>query len=243
MNTKKFLVSLLIALIVSFSIYWNPALGISSHNYPLNQNGIQTPGSSPTPTSPPLSSEESRTDFQQVVETLQLLVQIIIGVAVPTVLFYFGNKFTKTREIEQKLRDDRVQVYNDLLEPYMLIFTADEVLQRDKKYRGKSAVEVAIEKLMTIDYQKLGFKLSLIGSDEVIKAYNDLMQLYYRSGEGALKDSDEAQLELMNVLGKFILEIRKSVGNENSKLHPLEMLEWKIKDLRRFQKNNKYPDI
>ena len=41
----------------------------------------------------------------------------------------------------------------------------------------------------------------------------------------------------------LLLEIRKSLGNENSEINALEMLEWKIKDLREYKQDGKYPDM
>ncbi len=65
-----------------------------------------------------------------------------------------------------------------------------------------------------------------MGSDGVVKAYNELMQHFYRQGDESTKAPDHQHT--MNLLGGFLLEIRKSMGNESTKLDYLQMLEWFI---------------
>ena len=40
---------------------------------------------------------------------------------------------------------------------------------------------------------------------------------------------------MMSLLGTFLLEIRKSMGNETTALDNWDMLEWFLKDARRFR--------
>ena len=88
------------------------------------------------------------------------------------------------------------------------------------------------KKQMSINYHKNSFLLSLIASDEVIKAYNALMQNYFRySTDRNLKDlANDTYL-----LGQLLLEIRKSMGNESTKLDSWDMLEWFIKDIEKLR--------
>jgi hypothetical protein len=41
--------------------------------------------------------------------------------------------------------------------------------------------------------------------------------------------------DMMSLLGQFLLEIRRSTGNESTKLDKWDMLEWFLKDAREFQ--------
>jgi hypothetical protein len=55
------------------------------------------------------------------------------------------------------------------LEPFFLIFATEAIIKGSSKYKKdqqKTGVELATEKILNLDYQEIGFKLSLIGSDE-----------------------------------------------------------------------------
>jgi hypothetical protein len=47
---------------------------------------------------------------------------------------------------------------------------------------------------------------------------------------------DQADIvEMLGILGSFLLEIRKSVGNETSKLDKWQMLEWFVTDAAAYR--------
>lgn len=115
----------------------------------------------------------------------------------------------------------------------MILLTKDQAFANDKVYKGKSKSEIFNEKILSLEYKKTGFKLSLIGSDEVVQACNGLMQYIYHLVPGQV--SIELSLRLMKLLGDLLLEIRKSVGNENTKLDNLGMLEWFISDIEKYR--------
>ncbi len=137
------------------------------------------------------------------------------------------------RTLEEKLRDNRVEIYNKILEPFIIALTKDEAFAHEKTFKGKTKVEVATEKILSLDYKQTGFKLSLMGSDNVVKAYNSLMQYFYSRKSD--DDSAESTLKFMKFLGDLLLEIRRSVGNEQTTLDNLEMLEWFITDVRKYR--------
>ena len=60
----------------------------------------------------------------------------------------------RIRELEDKLRDDRVATYNAILAPFFLIFVSDSTFESDKKYRGKNKAELAIAQMMTVEYRR-----------------------------------------------------------------------------------------
>lgn len=178
--------------------------------------------------------------IENFVEISQLIILILTGAAIPLVLLYIGNRYTDLRQREEKLRSDRIEIYNKILEPFFLLFSTEAVIKgsaKNKREQQKTGVELATEKLLTLEYQDYGFKLSLIGSDAVVIAFNNLMQGFYNL------ESEEKGLELIKYTAVLLLEVRKSLGNESSQLHPMEMLEWKINDLRTFQKNGAYPQL
>jgi len=79
---------------------------------------------------------------------------------------------------------------------------------------------VAFKKMESVRYRQTAFKLSLFADDNVVREYNKLMQ-FFREHSPA-----ESGIQGMKIFGRFLLEIRKSVGNETSSLEELEMLEW-----------------
>ena len=65
---------------------------------------------------------------------------------------------------------------------------------------------VAVQRLLSLEYRELGFRLSLVGDDAVVRAYNDLIQWSFRLGKSdQAPDADEA----MFLLGNLLLAIRE----------------------------------
>jgi len=162
----------------------------------------------------------------------------ILVLFLTTIGWFIKSNLERKVELENKLRDDRIETYNQILEPFIILLTSDEAWSKDKKYKGKDKGDFAMSKMLSFDYRKTGFKLSLMGSDPVVKAYIELMQFFYR-----LNDQDtpnEISLkEMLELLGTFLLEIRKSMGNEATMLDSWNMCEWWMSDARKI-KNGTY---
>jgi len=127
------------------------------------------------------------------------------------------NRIQKLRIIEEKLREERRKVYAELLVPFIQIFTTP------------NKPEEIIAGMKSLDYRKTSFELTLLGSDEVIRAYGHLMQhIYQNSNAGA--DRQKAN-ELIRLWAKLLLEIRKSLGNDKTKLSEKDMLKHLITDI------------
>jgi hypothetical protein len=144
---------------------------------------------------------------------------------------------------EDFLREDRIKLYNEILEPFVIIFTKEEGFLHDKNYRNKTKDQIAQEKIMSLSYKQAAFKFALYADDNVIRAYNEVMQFFYASSQNQdnNKSDREKTYKLLNIFSSFLLEIRKSIGNENTKLENLEMIEWFISDIRQIKnefKNN-----
>lgn len=138
-------------------------------------------------------------------------------------------------ELEDKLRDDRIEIYNKILEPFVILLMSEAAWESDKKQRGKDKNIYATTLMLTLEYRRLGFKMSLMGSDSVVKSYNNLMQYFYSMSEPEKVPSDNALKEMLELIGNFLLEIRKSMGNEATKLEKWDMLEWWMSDARNLK--------
>jgi hypothetical protein len=146
------------------------------------------------------------------------------------------KEIERIKELEDKLRDDRIEIYNALLEPFFILFTTDAVFSQDPKYKGKKKDELSIGKMLTVDYRKVGFKLSLLADDSVVRSYNQLMQFFYQAEE----NTDELEIKTshwIKLLADLLLEIRKSMGNQTTELSNWEMLEWFMTDIKTIKEN------
>ena len=147
----------------------------------------------------------------------------IIG---PTLLVIIGGiiswniqtKIERLNQIKEVLRKERINKYNDIIDPIVIMYS---------KVGG--SVKKANEVVQSYKYRKAAFELNFWGSDEVINAYNNLMQFIYNRVENNGKDNDPK--ELLKLLGQLLLEIRKDVGNENTKLNSIDMLRSMISDI------------
>lgn len=140
----------------------------------------------------------------------------------------------RTIKQEEALRDNRIEVYDQILEPFTIMFAKNESLAADRSNKGKSKSALMSEIIGSKQYRQAGFKMVLMGSDDVVRAYNNLMQFFFvENVEEQVKTNPRMPLEMM---GTLLLEIRKSVGNEKTKLTNLEMLEFFITDIRQIDK-------
>jgi hypothetical protein len=137
-------------------------------------------------------------------------------------------------ELEDKLREDRMTTYNALLEPFFLIFTSEAAFALDPKYKNKKKDEIAIARMLSVEYRQIGFRLSLVANDTVVRAYNKLMQFFYQTEHDARPIEDKTS-HWIALMGTLLLEIRKSMGNQSSGLDRWEMIEWFMQDAQKMK--------
>ena len=144
------------------------------------------------------------------------------------------DQLSRIREIEDSLREDRISTYNALLEPFFLLFTSEAAFASDQKYKNKKKDDLALSKMLSVEYRQVGFKLSLVANDEVLRSYNKLMQFFYHT-EQDIRPIEEKTSHWIALMGTLFLEIRKSMGNESSKLDRWEMIEWFMQDASKMK--------
>ena len=165
------------------------------------------------------------------------------SVATPILVAVLGGIGWKLRtqverrlELEKKLRDDRIEIYNDILEPFITLLMSDAAWKADPRNKNKDKNELAIRAALSLDYRRQAFRLALLGSDGVVKAYNDLMQSFFQE-EAA--DASNVPVEkvkhMLALIGHLLLEIRRSMGNEATELDKWSMIEWFITDARKYR--------
>lgn len=159
----------------------------------------------------------------------------VIVLIISTIGWKIKNSIERKIDLENKLRGDRIEIYNKILEPFIILLMSDAAWESDKKNKGKDKGVIATNTMLTLEYRRHGFKLALMANDSVVKAYNNLMQyLYNMEGE---KGSDEIDFlkDMMELLGNFLIEIRKSMGNETTELDFWDMCEWWMSDTRKVK--------
>lgn len=176
--------------------------------------------------------EKTWIDYLTAIGSVATPIMVLILTAV-------GWKYRQSIEhrikLEEKLREDRIEIYNAILEPFIILLMTDAAWESDKKNKGKDKKQIAVSQMLSLDYRKVSFKLSLIGSDDVVKSFNNLMQYFYnQSGDGQSPDMNKLR-EMMSLLGTFLLEIRRSMGNEATKIDNWGMLEWFLTDARKLK--------
>ena len=172
----------------------------------------------------------------------------ILVLALTGIGWRIRKRLERRIELEDKLREDRIGTYHKILEPFIMLLTSDAAWRADPKNKNRDKNELATRRLLSLEYREQGFRLSLVGSDAVVKSYNDLMQHSFRQStpaaretlseeESAVQDVEKRAFarEMVSLLGQFLLEIRRSVGNETTKLDNWQMLEWFVTDAREYR--------
>jgi len=147
---------------------------------------------------------------------LQILGPTILVIVGGIITWFIKAKIEELRSVEEKLRDKQRKIYVQILEPYIRLFT-------DTSEQG---IKKAIREITSYEYRKTAFELALFGADAVVRAYNELLQHAYKVESG---QEQRDHNKILQIMGRFLLEIRKSLGNKRTKLKDAEMLEAMIK--------------
>lgn len=152
-----------------------------------------------------------------------LVVTPIFAAIVGFLVWYVRSQIEALRQAQERLHADRRKVYAEVLNPVIRVFAG--IKNPKESQRG-------LKQIASYDYRHAAFELTLVGSDRVVRAFNDMMQYLYRFDTDAGEQADA--MELMRFWGSLLLEIRKSVGNPNTDLSWTDMLRPHITDIDSF---------
>lgn len=163
------------------------------------------------------------------------------ALAVPALLGMGGliawvvkSRLEEIRAAQERLASERRKLYADLLDPYIKIFArAKSTSEVDADATAQAASHELLEQVSSVEYRRTALEVVLIGSDEVVDAYNDLMQRFYK-GQA---DSPQEKLETMRLYAVLLLAIRKSLGNATTPLDEWDMLRHMITDIDEYLAN------
>ena len=168
-----------------------------------------------------------------------------IGVlGTPVVVAVLGGIFLRYRlreerkwKVDEQLHPGRIEVYNEALDPYIvLLMPASEWAQFQRAYpefKEMQQYEAALAQAKSLRYRRNSFKMMLIGSDEVVRAYNDLMLFHSRRRDAPMTEAES--VDGLALFGELVLAIRRSVGNEATQLDAWDMLYWGWSNIEEIQ--------
>lgn len=189
------------------------------------------------------------------------VVDVAAKIGLPAALFVLSGvgwmlkaTYEKTTQQERELRQARGDIYDRIVEPFLLALSPDAIIVNDPKYKGGDREKALGAAMLTMEYRRDVYRFARFGNDAVIRAFNNLMQYFYSQNDKPDKEDTKTATaipsnidqfeELLLLVGVFLLELRRGIGNESTKLHPYEMLEPIVTDIRRFRDTNgKYPAI
>jgi hypothetical protein len=154
------------------------------------------------------------------IDWVNLLITPIVAAAVGIAVWYFQSRLEALRRAQDRLHDDRRKVYGDVLSPIIRAFVG---------VRNPKEAQKALQEIQSFDWRRTAFEFSLIGSDDVVRSFNNFMQYLYRFETAGPQQA--ATVELMRLWGAFLLEIRRNVGDPKTILVPVDMLKAQIKDI------------
>lgn len=161
----------------------------------------------------------------------QNILTLITALGAPILVFiggliswFFKTKKEELKAIEERALEKRIDTYNKILNPFIILFAAKE----NQKMKDK-----ALDEITSIDYRKAGFNLITFGSDEMVNAYNEMMQGFYKG------EASENPNETMKKFANFLLSIRKDVYNKDTKLKNWDMLKFMITDIEKIVNNHR----
>jgi len=155
-------------------------------------------------------------------ETLEIIITIFLAIVGSGSLIgiYVQYKIQQLQNEEQKLREERRKIYIELLEPFIELLS-------------KKDFNEVVEKIKSPEYKKISFEFVLFGSDSVVRAHGDFMQHLY-AGKDA-HNLQEHSIKSIKLMTHLLIEIRKSLGNKNTKLTENDMLRHMITDMDKIK--------
>lgn len=143
-------------------------------------------------------------------------------------------RLERQARLDAQLGDKRRELYSQILEPFVTMLAPDAVWQRDPRAKNKklSKQQAVANVLLSMSYRETAFQLTFVAPDDVVRAYNEVQQHFYRLEE---RRQDDDALRALRLLGRLLLAIRKGAGNDTTRLDEYDMLEWWMKDARQFR--------
>lgn len=155
---------------------------------------------------------------------LQIIGPTLLVVLGGIVTWIIRSKIEESQAARTKLNEERRKTYGQILSPYIRTLV---------DLNNKEGIANALAEIKSFDYRQTTFELALFGSDNVVRAYNALLQYGYKAEAG--ENTEQRGADYMRLLGRLLLEIRKDVGNKKTGLNEIDMLRWLIRDIDKLE--------
>ena len=97
-----------------------------------------------------------------------------------------------------------------------------------------SEIKKALNQIKSFDYRRVSYELNMMGSDDVVRAMNSLMQHIYSLEREGTSGKPE---DMLVYWGGVLLAIRRDLGNNKTGLTEVDMLRGQIKDIDQLIKS------
>lgn len=149
---------------------------------------------------------------------IQAIIPSLLMIIGGIITWFIKSRSDELRAVQDRLTSERRKIYSEILDPYIRLFS-------DLEGKGK---QVALKTITSYQYKKTAFELSLMGSDNVVSAYNEMMREIF-TGNKSPESQNSPRLLLL--FARVLLEIRKSLGEKKTKLNDRDMLRSMINDI------------
>ncbi len=133
------------------------------------------------------------------------------------------HRLQALRQQQEKLREQRQELYLSILDPHIRIFASLN------KQNRKAAEQAAMRMLLSPEYMRNTFQFAMIGSDDVVRKHNELRQFAANNPDG--QPTGGFSGSILECFGSLVLAIRRDLGNKRTKLEPVDMFKPIITDL------------
>ncbi len=140
-------------------------------------------------------------DWIKVIEvSTPIVITFIVSVISYFIINYLKHHLEVIRNREKRLRQERRDLYNEILKPFNYAFTS--IKNPSEKHKGQKLIQSS-------NYRETTCKFYMIASDEVISAINNYMQfIYYLEDKNTEEEDNKKLLKLWAML---LLECRKDL--------------------------------
>ena len=147
------------------------------------------------------------------------LIQAAVAVVSGAFVWYITSRTEILRQERERLHDERRRVYIRVLKPYFHILGGKTT---------SDALDDVLRRLQSEEYRTATFELTLVGSDEVVRAMGEFMQQNFRAAQDG---EDLPPADLVRAWGAVLLAIRCDLRDRKTRLREMDMLRSSIQDI------------
>ena len=163
---------------------------------------------------------------------IDFVITSTVAIVAGIIVWFLTSRFALLRREAEKLKETRKEVYLAILKPHIEVLSS---VKKPKDPKSQKTLNSIIQKMNSVDYRMQWTELKLIGSDEVVKALNNLMQSAYASNDPQI---EQKGIEFLKLWGTLLLAIRKDLNTTGkrfkTKLSNTDMLRDIINDLDQY---------